>query len=75
MGFRALLMNVPHQDSRLELQSDNRASQGVGGCRVTPATLPSPPNGCPGVYCEVWIPVWATSLGYHLSGSPGISRP
>lgn len=74
MGFRAQLMNAPHQGSRRELQSDNRASQGVGGCRVTPATLPSPPSGCPGVYWEVWLPVWVTSLQHHLSGSLGISR-
>lgn len=74
MGFRARLMNVPNQGSRPELQPDNRASQGASGCRVTPATLPSAPRGCPGVYWEVWLPVWVTSLGHHLSGSLGISR-
>lgn len=37
-----------------------------------PATLPGPPSGCPGVYWEVWLPVWVTSLQHHLSGSPGL---
>lgn len=66
-------MNAPHRGSRPELQLDNRASQGVGGCRVTPTTLPGRPDGCPGVYWEVWFTVWVTSLGYHLSGSLGTS--